>query len=240
MNNEAIFIILALINFALIAVAFRFFGKKGIIGYIILSVIAANMQVNKGIFFDFGFVEFEATLGNIMFAGIFLATDLLSEKYGYKEAKKAVNLSIFANLAFILLMFIATLFEGLEYSSEYNNALDLFFKITSNHDGGMIKTVLVGNSVYFISQTLDVYVYSRLKAWNDSKATLWIRNNGSTFVSQLVDTILVTVGFGFVGVIPMDIVGAIIFSTLIIKYLAALLDTPFMYLMNMITPLNDN
>lgn len=240
MNNELIFIILALVNFALIATAFRFFGKKGIIGYIILSVIAANMQVNKGIYFDFGFIEFEATLGNVMFAGIFLATDLLSEKYGYKEAKKAVNLSIFANLAFILIMFISTMFKGLEYSTDYNNALDLFFKVTGSSDGGMIKAVLVGNAVYFVSQTLDVYVYSRLKAWDDSKKTLWIRNNGSTFISQLVDTILVTYGFALVGVIPMEFVGSIIMATLVIKYLAALIDTPFMYLMNMIKPINEN
>jgi uncharacterized integral membrane protein (TIGR00697 family) len=232
MSNLLIFLIFALVNFALIAIAFRLFGKRGILGYIILSVIAANLQVNKGVIFDFGIIELEATLGNVMFAGIFLATDLLNEKYGLNEARKAVNISIFANLAFILIMFMSTLFTGLDYSGDFNEALNLFFSV----NGGTFKAVLVGNVVYFISQNLDVYVYAKIKAWDDSKKTLWIRNNGSTFVSQLLDTLLVNFGFAIVGIFPMEIVGSIIITTLVIKYLAALIDTPFLYLMHMINP----
>jgi uncharacterized integral membrane protein (TIGR00697 family) len=89
MSNLMVFLIFAIVNFALITVAFRFWGKRGILAYIILSVIAANLQVNKGVVFDFGFFQLEATLGNVMFAGIFLATDLLNEKYGRIEPPKA-------------------------------------------------------------------------------------------------------------------------------------------------------
>ncbi len=167
-----------------------------------------------------------------MFAGIFLATDLLNEKYGLKEARKAVNISIFANLSFVLVMFVSTLFSGIGYSTDFNNALELFFSI----NGGTFKAVLVGNLVYFISQNLDVYVYSKIKKWNSSSKTLWIRNNGSTFISQLVDTLLVTLGFALVGIFPFDIAGSIIITTLIVKYLAAIIDTPFLYLMNLIKP----
>lgn len=232
MNNLLIFLIFALFNFALIALAFRFFGKRGILGYIILSVIAANLQVNKGVIFNFGLFELEATLGNVMFAGIFLATDLLNEKYGVKEAAKAVYISIFANLSFVAIMFVSTLFNGLDYSADYNNALELFFSI----NGGTFKAVLIGNLVYFISQSLDVFVYAKIKAWNSSSKTLWIRNNGSTMVSQLVDTILVSFGFALAGIFPLEIVGSIIITTLVVKYLAAIIDTPFLYLMNLITP----
>lgn len=235
MSNLLIFLIFALVNFALIAVAFRFFGKRGILGYIILSVIAANLQVNKGVIFDFGLFELEATLGNVMFAGIFLATDLLNEKYGLKEARNAVNISIFANLSFVLIMFVSTLFKGLDYSTDFNSALELFFSI----NGGTFKAVLVGNLVYFVSQSLDVYVYAKIKAWDDSNKTLWIRNNGSTFVSQLVDTLLVTFGFAFVGIFPMEYVGSIIITTLVVKYLAAIIDTPFLYLMKLIKPIDN-
>ncbi|MBN2618387.1 MAG: queuosine precursor transporter [Spirochaetales bacterium] len=232
MSNLSIFFVFALINFALISLAFRLFGKRGILGYIILSVIAANLQVNKGVLFNFGLFELEATLGNVMFAGIFLATDLLNEKYGYKEARKAVNISIFANLSFILIMFISTLFKGLDYSSNFNSALELFFSV----NGGTFKAVLVGNLVYFISQSLDVFVYSKIKEWNSSHKTLWIRNNGSTFISQLVDTLLVTFGFALVGIFPFSIVGSVIITTLVIKYIAAIIDTPFLYIMSRIRP----
>jgi len=231
MNNLLVFLIFAVVNFALISVSYRFWGKKGILGYIVLSIIAANLQVNKGVVFDFGLFQLEATLGNVMFAGIFLATDLLNEKYGHKAARNAVHISIFANLAFVLIMFVSTLFEGLDYSSDFNQALDLFFAI----NGGTLKAVLVGNAVYFISQSLDVYVYARIKAWNSSSRTLWLRNNGSTFISQLVDSVLVNVGFALVGIFPWEIVGSVIVTTLVVKYIAALVDTPFLYLMNTLT-----
>jgi uncharacterized integral membrane protein (TIGR00697 family) len=230
MSNLMVFLIFAIVNFALIAAAFRFWGKRGILAYIVLSVIAANLQVNKGVLFNFGFFNLEATLGNVMFAGIFLATDLLNEKFGYGEAKKAVYISIFANLSFVLIMFVSTLFEGMDYSSNFNEALDLFFSI----NGGTLKAVLVGNAVYFISQSLDVYVYAKIRKWNSSTKTLWLRNNGSTFISQLVDTLLVNFGFALVGIFPMEIVGSVIVTTLVVKYIAALIDTPFLYLMNFI------
>lgn len=233
MNNIVLFFVFAVVNFILIATAYRFFGKKGVIAYIVLSVIAANMQVNKGIIFDFGFTQVEATLGNVMFAGIFLATDLLSEKYGKEVARNAVFISIFANLSFVIVMFISTLFQGLEYSTPFNESLELFFSI----NGGVIKAVLIGNVVYAISQTLDVIIYSKIKNWNDSPKYLWLRNNGSTFISQLVDTILVTFGFALVGIFPIEIAGGIIVSTLVVKYFAAIIDTPFLYIMNYIKPI---
>ncbi len=232
MSNINFFLIFALVNFALITIGYRFFGKRGILGYIILSVIAANLQVNKGVLFDFGFFELEATLGNVMFAGIFLATDLLNEKYGEKEARQAVFVSIFANLSFVVVMFVSTLFKGMDYSTDFNTALDMFFSI----NGGTVKAVLIGNIVYFISQNLDVYVYARIRSWNDSLSTLWVRNNGSTFISQLVDSVLVNLGFGLAGIFPMEIVGSVIITTLIIKYITALIDTPFLYLMSYIKP----
>lgn len=230
MSNLMVFMVFAIVNFALITVSFRFWGKRGILAYIVLSVIAANLQVNKGVSFDFGFFQLEATLGNVMFAGIFLATDLLNEKYGFGEARKAVIISIFANLSFILIMFISTLFNGLDYSSDFNSALKLFFSI----NGGTFKAVLVGNAVFLISQSLDVFIYAKIKAWNSSTKTLWIRNNGSTFISQLVDSVLVTLGFALVGIFPMEIAGSVIIMTLVVKYIAALVDTPFLYLMNLV------
>lgn len=232
MSNVMIFLVFALVNFGLIALAYRLFGKRGILGYIVLSVIAANIQVNKGVLFDLGFVQLEATLGNIMFAGIFLATDLLNEKYGHKEAKRSVHISIFANLAFIAIMFISTLFKGLDYSQDASNALNLFFSI----NGGALKSVLVGNLVYLISQSLDVFIYNKLKEWNPSTKYLWLRNNGSTLISQTIDTILVTLGFALVGIFPMNVIGSMIVVTLSIKIIVSLLDTPFLYLMAKIKP----
>lgn len=241
--NFLLLLLLAVVNFGLIALSYKLFGRKGVIGFIVLSVIAANLQVNKAIIFDiFGF-ELEATLGNVMFGGVFLATDLLSEIYGKKVALKAVYISIFANISFIIVMFISTLFESLDYTMEYSNAIDLFFKInfdTFLETGGAFKAVLVGNLVYLVSQSLDVHVYQKLKDRFTGYKLLFIRNNGSTIVSQAVDSILVTIGFAMVGIFPFSWVGGIIITTIAIKYMIAVIDTPFLYLMARIKPLDDN
>ncbi len=227
-------LLLLVVNFTLLGGAYKLFGKKGVYGFIVLSVIAANIQVNKGVMFSFFGVEIEATLGNVMFGGVFLATDLLNEVFGKKSAQQAVLMSIYANVTFIIVMFISTLFIGLSYSSEYSFALDLFFGI----NGGALKAVLIGNIVYLLSQSLDVLVYDKIKQKLSSYPLLFIRNNGSTLISQLVDSILVSIGFALVGIFPFSIIGGIIISTVAIKYIVALLDTPFLYIMAKLKPLD--
>lgn len=240
--NFILLLLLSVVNFSLIAIAYKLFGRKGVIGFIVLSVIAANIQVNKAIIFDVFGYELEATLGNVMFGGVFLATDLLSEVYGKATSQKAVFISIFANISFIIVMYVSTLFESLDYTMEYSNAIDLFFKIdfsTFMETGGAFKAVLVGNIVYAVSQSLDVYVYQKLKDRFKGYKLLFIRNNGSTIVSQLVDSVLVTLGFALVGIFPFSWVGGIIITTVAIKYFIAIIDTPFLYLMARIKPLDE-
>ncbi|MGD9909321.1 MAG: queuosine precursor transporter [Candidatus Izemoplasmatales bacterium] len=228
-------LLLLVVNFTLLGVSYKLFGKKGVYGFIVLSVIAANIQVNKGVMFTFFGIDIEATLGNVMFGGVFLATDLLNEVFGKKTAQRAVMMSIYANVSFIIVMFVSTLFIGLSYSSDYNNALELFFGI----NGGALKAVIVGNVVYFISQSLDVLVYDKIRQKLSSYPLLFIRNNGSTLISQFVDTVLVSFGFALVGIFPFDIIGGIIISTVAIKYIVALLDTPFLYIMAKLKPLDN-
>ena len=85
MQNEILWLAMLLANFFLIILAYKLFGKWGLIMWIPISVIVANIQVIQTIQL-FGFV---ATLGNIVYASSFLVTDILSENYGKKEAKKA-------------------------------------------------------------------------------------------------------------------------------------------------------
>ncbi|XMB86829.1 queuosine precursor transporter [Mycoplasmatota bacterium WC44] len=241
--NILVLLLFSIVNFILLTIAYKMFGKKGILAYLVVSVLSANIQVFKEITFDFGLFELTGTSGNVMFSGIFLATDLLSEKYGIKEATKAVRISVFANIAFIIVMFISTLYnpqihdasvDG-GWSQFVNDALNSFFGL----GGGAIKIVLIGNLVYFTSQSIDVYLYERIKEALPDKRFLWIRNNGSTIISQFIDTVLVTVGFSLVGLFPLSSVIGIIITTLVIKYIVALLDTPFIYIMSYIKPNNE-
>ena len=88
--NELIAVLFIIVNFGLVVLSYKLFGRKGLYAYITMSVIAANIQVAKTTTI-FGIVT---TLGNTMFSGIFLATDLLSEKYGKKAAMTAVFIMV--------------------------------------------------------------------------------------------------------------------------------------------------
>jgi len=74
------------IDMALVILVFRFFGKNGLYAIIVASIIAANIQVVKVVEI-FGLV---ATLGNVVYGSIFFATDILSEVYGKKTARRGV------------------------------------------------------------------------------------------------------------------------------------------------------
>lgn len=157
MTNFKLLILFTLIDFSILFLSFKLFGKKGIYIFIVISVIAANIQVNKGVAYDIAGFHIIATLGNVMFGGIFTANDLLNEKYGLQEARKAVLKSIFFGISFMIFMFISTLFTSLNdpFYNDTKKALNLFFSI----DGGALKAVIIGNMVYLISQLFDVLIY---------------------------------------------------------------------------------
>jgi len=86
MSNELLWLLLLFLNFGIIILAYRFFGRIGLYCWIAVAVILANIQVTKTIQL-FGFVT---ALGNIIYSTTFLATDILNENHGKKAARKAV------------------------------------------------------------------------------------------------------------------------------------------------------
>lgn len=234
MTNFNLLILFTFVDFFVLFLAYKLFGKKGLHIFIVISVIAANIQVNKGVAYDIAGFHIVATLGNVMFGGIFTANDLLNEKYGRQEARKAVLKSIFFGLSFVLLMFISTLFTSLNdnFYNDINNSLNLFFSI----NGGALKAVIIGNLVYLVSQLFDVLIYSKIKSFSSDIKWLWLRNTGSTLISQILDTTLITYGFAFAGIIPTEYVFEVIISTLVIKYIIALINAPLFYILAFTKP----
>ena len=91
MFNEIFGLIFILINFGLVLLMYRMFGKTGLFVWIGFSTVLCNLQVIKSIEI-FGM---SATLGNTMYASAFLVTDIINERYGQKDAKKAVWMVFF-------------------------------------------------------------------------------------------------------------------------------------------------
>jgi uncharacterized integral membrane protein (TIGR00697 family) len=204
---------------------YKVFGRMGIFFWIVIATILANIQVVK-IIPLFGL---EASLGNIMYGTIFLGTDVLNEIYGKKDAKKAVFLGFLVMLLALPIMQIALWFTPHELDTA-QSALETIF--------GFAPEIVIGSmSAFIVSQTFDVYIFQWIKKKLPQDKFLWIRNNGSTIVSQLIDTLIfVPIAFVLSGYLSLHDAFGIFLSTYLIKLLVAILDTPFIYLVKKIKP----
>lgn len=217
MSNEFLWIGLAIINFSLLLTMYRLFGRSGLFVWIGMATVIANLQVIKTIEL-FGLT---ATMGNIIYGTAFLATDILNEKYGKKQAKKAVWMGFSTLIAMTIIMQMVLVFEPAPSDFAQESLSTLF---------GIVPMIAIGSlTAYIISQYFDVWVYDKFKRMFPSDKQLWIRNNGSTMISQLIDTAIFC-SIAFLGQYPFPIWLEIFFTTYIIKFLVAALDTPFFYL----------
>ena len=92
-------------------------------------------------------------------------------------------------------------------------------------------TLVLGSmTAYLVAQLLDVRLYHFWRRVTAGKH-LWLRNNGSTWVSQWVDTLIVnSIFLGFGLGIPWGVVFEIIVTIYVFKVVLAALDTPLIYL----------
>lgn len=215
--NELYWILMLALNFALIMGAFRLWGRVGLFAWVPISVIVSNIQVTKNV----SLFGLEATLGNIVYATGFLATDILSELYGKRESYKAVGIGFFSLLSMTLLMQVALFFEPAG-SDMAQQSLSTIFSL-------MPRIALASLVAYLASNLHDVWAFDFWRRKKPGRHTLWMRNNFSTIVSQLIDTILF-VSIAFWGVYPRQVLIEIALSTYLLKWVVAILDTPFMYL----------
>ena len=102
----------------------------------------------------------------------------------------------------------------------------------------MPRIALGSLTAYLISQMVDVHLYQWIRKKLPEDKFLWVRNNGSTLVSQLVDTVIF-VPIAFLGEWPIDVVISIFITSYLIKVIVAFLDTPFVYLIKKIKPLDE-
>lgn len=215
--NELYWLLLLLLSFAAILLAYRIFGKTGLYVWTPIAVIVANIQVLKTIEL-FGVV---ATLGNIIYATSFLATDILSENHGKKDAQKAVAIGFFSLIVMTVFMQVALLFTP--HSSDFaHKSLSTLFSI-------MPRIAVASLVAYLISQLHDIKAYHFWKTKFPATKHIWLRNNASTMVSQLLDSVVFST-IAFYGVFPMNVFLEILITTYLLKWLVAALDTPLLYL----------
>lgn len=226
MANLVLGIVFILINLSLLILFYKLFGKTGLFVWVAIATIIANIQVNKTI----EVIGLTATLGNTIYGSIFLATDILNEKYSSKDANKSVLFGFASAVIMVITMSLTLLFTPA--SSDYaNDALVVLFQPS-------YRIVAASLLAYLASQLLDIKLFNFIKLKLPGNKYLWIRNNIATILSQAIDTVLfVTIAFLFT--YSSEILFEIFITTLLFKIIVAIIDTPFLYLSKIIKPLKD-
>ena len=168
-------------------------------------------------------------VGALPYPVTFLCTDLISELWGERRASQVVWVGLLLNGWVVLILWLGGVMPGLSGAPE-----STFFEIQRLAFGSVGASMVA----YLSAQFVDVRLFHFWKVRTRGKA-LWIRNNGSTLVSQLVDTSAVVLISHYIAhvlpiqeaepVLPQLI--AFIASGYLFKALAAFADTlPFIWL----------
>ncbi len=215
MINELLWFGLLIICFLTVILSYRLFGITGLYVWTAVGVILANIQVMKTVEV-FGLVT---ALGNVIYASLFLVTDIINENHTKKDAQKAVWIGFFVLIATTIIMYLTIQFIPDE-SDFLSESLTAIFSV-------LPRITFASLVAYLISQSHDVWFFAKLKK-KHKKKYLWLRNNLSTVFSQLLDNTIFTL-IAFVGVFSWNIIGQIFLTSLILKVIVAACDTPFVY-----------
>lgn len=164
--------------------------------------------------------------GLLAFPVTFLVTDLMSELFGRKKAQLLVITGFFVNVFMLIVM---TLNFYLPDASGVSGGADLFDGVY----GFMVGNTLGSMVAYLVAQTVDVQLFHFWKRLTKGRH-LWLRNNASTMVSQLVDSTAILSILYFSGnlgdaVSGLGALAILIFNSYLFKFLSALVDTPLCY-----------
>lgn len=199
-----------------------------------VSLVVANLVTAKTI--QTGIPLFGSTIilpgAAVCYAITFLMTDVVGEIWGRKEAQTIV----FGGFACQVLAVVLVLFTQQLPAADPNmqNAYDLLL--------GQNVIFVIGSMVaYFASQSWDVWIFHKIRdrvlEGKGTPRSRWLWNNASTMTSQIIDTVVFVgiafgIGFGWLfdsAMLPQ--LGAMMVGQYLIKFILAVCDTPFFYLL---------
>ena len=189
-------------------------------GIFIASLVTCNLIANKFVSVDLGFKVFIVSAGILPYPLTFLVTDLISELYGQKKANLVVFSGFVASVFVLIFLWLGSQFSAISGSivddATYNSVFQNAWRL-----------IAASMVAYLFAQFVDVRIFHFWKRLTKGKH-LWLRNNGSTIASQLIDTTLV-VCILFVGVWESDQIYSAILDGWLFKMLMAFIDTPIIY-----------
>lgn len=190
-------------------------------GLFITALVVCNLIANKFVSVDLGFYTFTLSAGVLPYPITFLITDILSEMYGRKKTSRVVLMGFAALLFTILILWLGKQFAAIESSPVSDSVYNAAF-------GNSQRVIFASMTAYLVAQLVDVRSFHFWKRLTNGKM-LWLRNNASTMLSQLVDTTLV-VGLLFYGKESFETMSGFIIDGWLFKALAAFVDTIPIYI----------
>jgi len=194
----------------------------------ITSLVVSNLIFQKFFYWQpfgditvFGAPLFEISVGILPYPITFLITDLISEIYGRKKANQVVTAGIFASFFSMGIILLANQVPAIEGSPVDDPLFSRVFALSP-------IAVLASMIAYLFAQYVDIAIYHFWKRLTQGKY-LWLRNNFSTFSSQIIDTTTVVGLLCIFGVLPWSMFYGLVISGVIFKIMIAFLDTPFLY-----------
>lgn len=146
-----------------------------------LNILGLSRLIDLSFTFDGVKIPFMVFVGVLPYPITFLCTDFISELYGRKRANMVVWVGLLMNgWVLFILWFSGKLPENPQINS------DAFFRIRELTFGATAASMIA----YLTAQFVDVRIFHFLKKLTKGKH-LWLRNNGSTLTSQLIDSIAV-------------------------------------------------
>ena len=196
-------------------------GRTWITALVVICTVLMNIAVTK----QMTLFGLPVTGGNVLFATVFLANDVLNEHFGKQAARTAVLTGFAGGIVVVVMMQFVLAYRPNEYDTAQAN-LEYFFDVAVYP-----RIVVVSMISYLLAQLIDVQVYQLIRRWTGSERLLWLRSNASTWISQAFDTVFFTTA-ALVGTVIKswpEWIGAVVFAY-IIKIVAAAVHTGFLYL----------
>ena len=183
----------------------------------VASLLLANILASKIIMV--GGLVLPAAI--ILYPLTFLFTDVVAEVEGRRSAGALVMTGFYLSLFMVLVILAGKILPPAEFWKN-QEAYDLIL-------GSTPRIVLASMVAYLVSQNHDIWAFHWWRKRTGGRH-LWLRNNLSTIVSQMIDSTLF-IGIAFCGTVPPATIGMMIISQYLVKVGIALLDTPVCYLL---------
>jgi len=214
--TELLFFITIFVDLLFVLGAWRL-GKEWVFVTIVVNIVLTTTFAGKLIPL-FGLTT---TAAGPFYAAIFIATDILTEHHGKRVGYRSVWMGFSSLVLFVSLGQLILQLPSIEDTLALSNGLQSVFAAAP-------RIAFSSLLAYVIAQNTDIWIYHWIHD-RTGQRWLWLRNNVSTWISQLLDS-LIFFFVAFVGIIPFGTLVEITLIGYLVKLGVSVIDTPFIYL----------